>query len=104
MPFDLMDFLAPLDLWTLLMAAILGAVMGVVITRIVGVERQALAHLWWQVAGGIVFFVPLSFMRAFQGSPVWERLLATVPLWMVYVVASYVASVVLVRIERNRRG
>lgn len=52
--FDWADFVAPLEPSVLVMSAILGFAMGVIITKIIGVDREARTHLWWQLSGGMV--------------------------------------------------
>lgn len=81
--FDLEDFLAPLDPSTLLMAMVVGIFIGVAMH--LASHRMTVVHAYWMLAGGLVFFVPLSLARFLQGSLVWERFLATYILWMLFV-------------------
>ena len=83
MTFDWSDFLAPLDWAVLTLALVLGVSMGLAMRR--AGHRITWEHSYWQLAGGLVFFVPLSVLRAWQGSEVWERLLATAVLWVLFV-------------------
>ena len=84
MTFDMADFLAPLDWAVLVLAFILGISMGWAMSR--SGHRVTWGHTYWQLAGGLVFFIALSALRAFQGSEVWERLLATTVLWALFVI------------------
>ena len=84
MTFDWTDFLAPLDWAVLTLALVLGVSMGLAMRR--AGHRITWEHTYWQAAGGLVFFVPLALLRGFQGSEVWERLLATAVLWVLFVV------------------
>jgi hypothetical protein len=84
MSFDWADFTAPLDPYVLAMALVLGVSMGWVIRR--AVHALTWRHAYWQVAGGVVFFVPLALLRGWQGSDVWERFAATLVLWVIFVV------------------
>lgn len=83
--FSLNDFLAPLDPWTILMAIILGIVMGFRMRQLG--PRMSNARVFWQIADAFVFFIPLSLLRGFEGSLVWERFLTTLPLWIIYIAA-----------------
>ena len=82
---DWADFLFPLDLAGIAMAAVLGIVVGFRLRQIS--TRLTATRTFWQIADGAVFFVPLAMLRAFEGSTTWERLLATLPLWIVYILA-----------------
>jgi len=90
MTFDLADFLAPLDPFVLLMAFILGVSLGVVL-RLMNHSLTQVA-IFWQLAGGAIFFLPLSLLRGLQGSPIWERFLATYVLWILYVFGMWVGT------------
>lgn len=83
--FDVGEFLSPLDPWVVLMAVVLGVVSGFR-QRQLG-PRLSNSRTFWQLADGFIFFVPLALIRAFEGSVVWERLLATLPLWIIYIAA-----------------
>ncbi len=80
-PFDWSDFLAPLDPEVLASAFVIGVGFGV--------AMRALG--WWgrsgsaMIVAGIVFYIPLSLIRSMQGSQVWERFLATIIVWAVFV-------------------
>jgi len=84
MTFQWPDFLAPLDPHVLVMAFLIGVSFGWSIRR--AGHRTTWTHVYWQIASGVVFFVPLSLIRGMQGSDVWERFLATLVLWGVFVV------------------
>jgi hypothetical protein len=90
MSFDWADFMAPLDPWVIAMAFLLGTAMGALM-RAAG-HRPSVVHIYWKLAGGLVFFVPLALLRLGQGSPVWERLLATLPLWVIFVIGIWIGS------------
>jgi len=83
--FDLAEFLTPLDPWVIAMAFVLGVVMGFRLRQVA--PPLSGTRTFWQLADGLVFFIPLAALRAFEGSQNWERLLATLPLWIVYVAA-----------------
>lgn len=83
--FNLDNFLFVLDPWGILMAVVLGIVMGFRQRQIGPLLTNT--RTFWQVTDGAVFFVPLALLRAFEGSDTWERLLATFPLWVVYIAA-----------------
>lgn len=85
------DFLAPLDPLVILMSLILGISMGLAIMKIRPHFSPAL--LVWHIMGGAVFFIPLSILRAFQESLVWERFLSTFILWAIYATGMAVASI-----------
>lgn len=84
MTVDWTDFLVPLDWAVLTLALVLGVSMGLAMRR--AGHRITWAHTYWQAAGGLVFFIPLSIFRAWQESEHWERLLATAVLWVLFVV------------------
>jgi len=90
MTFDLAEFLTPLDPFVLLMSFVLGVSLGIVL-RLMH-HHLSRAAIFWQLAGGAVFFVPLSLLRALQGSTVWERFLATLVLWAIFVFGMWVGS------------
>ena len=84
MTVDWTDFLVPLDWAVLTLALVLGVSMGLAMRR--AGHRITWEHTYWQIAGGLVFFIPLSVLRAWQESEHWERLLATAVLWVLFVV------------------
>ena len=90
MTFDWADFLAPLDWAVLTLALVLGVSMGLAM-RHAG-HRITWGHAYWQITGGLVFFVPLALLRGLQGSDIWERLLATAVLWVLFVVGMRVGG------------
>jgi len=96
--FTLSEFLAPLGWTTITLALALGLAMGVAL-RLTG-HRFGWPHLFWQSAGGVVFFVPLALFRAFEGSDSWERFLATTVLWFVFTVGMNAGN----RIYRRKGG
>ena len=83
MTFDLSEFLLPFDPWVIAMAILLGVVMGFRMRQLG--PKMSRSRVFWQMVDGAVFFVPLAVIRAFEGSTAWERLLATLPLWFIYV-------------------
>ena len=87
--FDWPDFIAPLDIWVLVMALVIGTAFGIVM-RALGM-RPTHRHGWLMLSAGIVFYVPLAILRAAEDSPVWERFLATLVLWAVFVVGMELA-------------
>jgi hypothetical protein len=90
MTFDWLDFIAPLDPWVIAMAFVLGVSLGLILYF--GKRRISRPAIFWQLAGGLVFFVPLSLLRAFQGSAIWERFLATYILWCIFVTGMAIGS------------
>ena len=72
----------PLGLTTLVLCLSIGLVLGVVL-RSVG-HRFGWPHLFWQSAGGVVFFVPLALFRTFEGSDAGDHILGTGILWLVF--------------------
>jgi hypothetical protein len=73
----------------------LGLVMGVVIT--VSNHRILAAHVYWQLAGGLVFFIPLAIFRSIQGFEFWERPLGLLAFWFVYVAGMWASGYTLER-------
>ena len=49
--------------------------------------RPIATHLWWQIAGGTCFFIPLAIVRALEGDDHWERRLGTLVLWTLFSVS-----------------
>lgn len=96
--FDWADFLAPLEPSVIAMALILGTVVGLIIGNVA--RRRGWSHLYWIAVGGIIFFVPLSVLRAFQGSAIWERFLATGVLWFVYLIGIFLGEMAYRRFTR----
>jgi len=78
------DFFLPLTFEVLALSVVLGVIAGMVAFSFRHVAI-AYGHLYWQAAGGAIFFIPLSFLRAFQGSDHWARFLATYVLWLVFI-------------------
>lgn len=97
MNFDWRDFLIPLDGSVLVMAAALGFALGWASGRPTYSPGQ---HLYWRIVTGFVFFIPLSAIRAMQGSDTWERFLAGFPLWVVFTIAMTVATITMGRLTR----
>jgi hypothetical protein len=89
MTFDWLDFVAPLDPHVCVMSLILGVAMG---TIAFGNHKLALTHVFWMLTVGAAFFIPISVLRALQGSSIWERLLATAVLWVIYVLGMYIGA------------
>lgn len=84
--FDWADFLAPLDIYVVGTAILLGFILGATVAFSDGARRYRLSkrHFVWMTGAGVVFYIPLSIIRAFEGSPVWERFLATLLLWLLF--------------------
>ena len=95
MTFDLADFIAPLDPLVIVLSIVLGVIMGFVVDR--ADHPFNFPHLYWQLAGGAVFFIPLALIRAGQGSTVWERFLATYILWVLFCLGMFIGSKVVRR-------
>lgn len=90
MRFDLSDMLFPITIESVLLVILLGLTMGFVlaITR----HRFDTIHIFWMLAGGAVFFIPLAILRGAHGALEWERLLGTFLLWGLYVGGFFVAG------------
>lgn len=82
MSFDLDDFLAPLISWAPLVALMIGTAQGALLRR--AGYRLTRVHFIWSIGGAMAFFVGIAFLRAAEGSTVWERVLATLPLWLIF--------------------
>jgi hypothetical protein len=80
--FDPETYLYPLNVWSVLLAVILGVAFGASTCRVNGL--CPLRTLFWQIAAAAVFFIPLSLFRNLQGSPDWERILGTGTLWLIF--------------------
>ncbi len=89
-PFDWSDFVAPLDPSVVAMAIILGIAFGAVMARL-GMVPPA-RHTWFMLSAGVVFYIPLAVLRSAEGSPVWERFLATLVLWTVFLVGVMIGN------------
>jgi hypothetical protein len=96
---EISEILAPLDPWVIIMAVLLGMSLGVAMLRMG--HRADIVHTYWQLAAGVVFFIPLSMLRAFQGSQVWERLLSTTALWALFVLGIGIGNRLFDRRWRN---
>jgi hypothetical protein len=95
MIFDWSDFIYPLTLLTMALAVFLGAFMGVAL--VATGHRLGRQHLFWQLAAGLVFFVPLAINRGLEGSDLWERFLANLVLWALFVVGMSLAGYLLAK-------
>lgn len=93
--FELADFLAPLDFWVILMSFALGISLGIAIYFSHMHPPNPKTHFFWLASSGVVFFIPLSILRAFQNSPVWERLLSTLILWLLFSLGMVIANWIL---------
>ena len=45
--------------------------------------------VYWMMASGITFFIPLAVIRSLQGSITWQRWLSALALWGVYCLGTY---------------
>ena len=90
-PFSVTDFLYSVNVGTLALAAIVGLFMGAVVSRATP-GAVTLTWVYWRLAAGFVFFVPLSILRGFEGSPTWVRLFGTGILWGVFVALEFVGA------------
>jgi hypothetical protein len=98
MSFNLDNLFIPLSFEGAILVLSLGLVMGLVIAS--ANHRLTPAHAYWMMAGGIVFFVPLSMFRGIQGVASWERILAYAVFWSIYVAGMYVGGIIF---ERARK-
>jgi hypothetical protein len=91
MSFDPSDMLFPITLESSLLVLFLGCVMGYVLymTR----HRLDTIHIFWMLAGGAVFFIPLAILRGAQGATEYERLLGTFLLWVLYIAGFVIAGI-----------
>src|SRR5512146_691087 len=81
--FDLNDLFSPLDPGTVGVVIIVGVGMGLAMGASEHVVSRT--HLYWMLAGGLVFFIPIAIAHFYHGLPVWERLLGDFILWCFYV-------------------
>lgn len=91
-------FPSPLGWTTLVLCLSTGLALGVVL-RLAG-HRFAWPHLFWQSAGGVVFFVPLTLFRTFEGSDAGDHVLGTGILWLVFTAGMNAGN----RIYRRKGG
>ena len=90
-PFSVSDFLYSVNVGTLALAVIIGLFMGVAVERAVHGTVTA-TWVYWRLAAGLVFFIPLAVLRGGQGSDTWVRLFGTGVLWGVFVIAEFVGA------------
>ena len=90
-PFNVADFLYSVNVGTLALAAIIGVFMGAAVLRATP-GTVTLTWVYWRLAAGLVFFVPLAILRGWEGSPTWVRLFGTGVLWGCFVIAEFVGS------------
>lgn len=84
MQFDVVDFTTSLNFWVLSMAYALGISLGIVVKFSHIGSTPPKVHFFWMISAGMVFFIPLAILKAFQSSPVWERFLSTLILWIIF--------------------
>lgn len=87
-PFVLSEFLAPLTPSVLVASFLVGLAFGYVVYGRRPVSPWAIHHIYWMLATGVIFFIPLSLERALEGSATWERFLATLIIWDVFIVGT----------------
>ena len=92
LPFDMIDFLSPLSPETVGVAVVLGIAMGVVLSRSMKGAYATAGYFYWQIASGLVFFVPLALIRNGQGIDTWERFLGVGVLWTLFVVGKFIGA------------
>lgn len=80
--FNLDSFLAPLTPAVFLTVVITGAFLGWMMRR--AKARMSVAGVYWAIVGGFIFYLPVALIRAYEGSQVYERLIATLPLWVLF--------------------
>ena len=98
-PFDLETFLFSVNAATIALAALVGVFMGVVMGRTMpGYFTHT--YLFWQLAAGFAFFVPLAILRGTQGSETWARLFGTGVLWGIFIVAQFAGATLTARWRR----
>ena len=90
-PFNFADFFTAVNLPTLGLVILVGLILGVTMERS---QRGMLGRTWlyWQLAAGFVFFLPLAVLRGEQGSDTWARLFGTGSLWELFVLAKYTGA------------
>jgi hypothetical protein len=81
-PFDAAVMFETFDVWAMALILLIGATLGVSIA--VESRHFSISHLYRVCVAGALFFVPLALMRAFDGSPTWERLLGTCVQWWTF--------------------
>lgn len=87
--FDWNDFLILLNPSVMTMAAIVGLAFGLVVRSL---RQREDSLIFWMAMSGTMFFIPLSVIRALQGSPTWDRWLSSLVLWLLYSGATYCGS------------
>lgn len=91
------QILTVLNLLTIVTALIIGLAMGT--AMVWSSHRMTTIHLYWMVAGGTVFFVPVAITRYYLGTPTWEHVLGTYVLWVVYAIGMWASA----RFLKDRR-
>lgn len=100
MTFNWNAFWEPITPASLLSAFIIGIAFG---RLIYGRRVWSLTHVYWMFAAGVVFFVPLSLEQAVEGLEEWERFLAKLILWNVFVLGTALTPVMGRVLKRLRR-
>jgi hypothetical protein len=90
-PFDTADFLVSANPATTALVIVVGLVFGATMEL---AQRGMVGKSWlyWQLAAGFVFFLPLAVLRGEQGSDTWSRLFGTGVLWGLFVLAKYIGA------------
>jgi len=90
MNIDWTDFLQPLTTWTVVLALVNGLAMGAA-AHLAG-HQFTWTHVFWQLASGAIFFIPLAILRSAEGSEHFARLLSTYILWVIFVVGMWMVA------------
>ena len=90
--FSMDDFLLTLNIGTIGLAVVVGLGMGFAMNRAIRGSYSTAGYLYWQLASGFVFFVPLAILRGLEGSDTWSRLIGTGVLWGIFVLAKYLGA------------
>ena len=97
--FSTADFLVSVNPATVALSVVTGIMVGIAMARAIP-GYATLTYLFWLLAMGVIFFIPLAVLRASQGSDTWSRLFGTGVLWGVFVLAKFIAATFT---ERSRR-
>jgi hypothetical protein len=101
-PFVLSEFLSPLSTSELGAAFLIGLAFGYAIYGRRPISPWAIQHIYWMLATGVIFFVPLSLERATEGSTTWPRFLATLVIWDTFILGTAVTPIIR-RVRRRKK-
>ena len=85
------DFLISVNPGTMALTVATGFMFGIAMGRSMPGYATA-TYLFWLLAAGMVFFLPLTVLRASQGADTWARLFGTGFLWGIFIIAKFVGA------------